>query len=91
MTIETLEAVVTVPESRAVLLQLPPDVKPGRHRIVATIEDATEPAPALKPLAEAFPVIAGASHPFVFPVIPEAQWPDDMPLRREDMYGDDGR
>lgn len=26
-----------------------------------------------------------------FPVISVGKWPDDLSLRREDMYGDDGR
>jgi len=29
--------------------------------------------------------------PFDFPVISVGQWPEDLSLRREDMYGDDGR
>ena len=29
--------------------------------------------------------------PFNFPVMPDAKWPDDLSLRREDTYGDDGR
>lgn len=29
--------------------------------------------------------------PFDFPVISVGQWPEGLSLRREDMYGDDGR
>jgi len=29
--------------------------------------------------------------PFDFPVISVGPWPRDLSLRREDMYGDDGR
>ncbi|HEY5603195.1 MAG TPA: DUF2281 domain-containing protein [Gammaproteobacteria bacterium] len=29
--------------------------------------------------------------PLDFPVISVGQWPEDMSLSREDMYGDDGR
>ena len=29
--------------------------------------------------------------PLDFPVISVGQWPEDLSLRREDMYGDDGR
>jgi hypothetical protein len=29
--------------------------------------------------------------PFDFPVISVGQWPEDLSLRREDLYGDDGR
>lgn len=79
MAIKTVDTFVTVPADRAVTLQLPPDVTTGPHRIIAIIEEPTGEATAPKPKE------------FVFPVIPEAQWPADMPLRREDLYGDDGR
>jgi len=29
--------------------------------------------------------------PLDFPVISVGQWPEDLSLRREDIYGDDGR
>lgn len=29
--------------------------------------------------------------PLGFPVISVGKWPEDLSLRREDMYGDDGR
>ncbi len=29
--------------------------------------------------------------PLDFPVISVGKWPEDLSLRREDMYGDDGR
>ena len=29
--------------------------------------------------------------PLDFPVISVGEWPEDLSLRREDMYGDDGR
>lgn len=31
------------------------------------------------------------NQPFDFPVISVGHWPEDLSLRREDMYGDDGR
>lgn len=31
------------------------------------------------------------SEPLAFPVISVGKWPEDLSLRREDMYGDDGR
>lgn len=33
----------------------------------------------------------GPSEPLAFPVISVGTWPEDLSLRREDMYGDDGR
>lgn len=34
---------------------------------------------------------ATPSESFDFPVIRVGQWPDDLSLNREEMYGDDGR
>ena len=79
MAIKTLDTVVTVPEDRAVMLQLPPDVATGQQRIIAIIEEPAEPQAPTKSLAEEFPVFPGG------------KWPDEVSLRREDMYGDDGR
>ena len=79
MAICTVEAVVVIGDDRKLVLQLPPDVTTGRHRIVATVEE--EPA-----------CLSGdALRDWSFPVIAEAQWSDDMPLSRDQMYGDDGR
>lgn len=79
MTIKTVDTVVTVPENRTVTLQLPPEVGTGPHRILVVIEEETSAASE------------GTPKEFVFPVIPDAQWPEEMPMRREDLYGDDGR
>ncbi len=79
MVIKTVDTFVTVPEDRTVMLQLPPDVTTGPHRIIAITEETSEASVPMKSLADAFPVI------------PEAQWPEGLSLRREDMYGDEGR
>ncbi|MCP4286794.1 MAG: DUF2281 domain-containing protein [Gammaproteobacteria bacterium] len=34
---------------------------------------------------------ASPRKPLDFPVISVGKWPEDLSLRREDMYGDDGR
>jgi len=33
----------------------------------------------------------GPRRPLDFPVISVGKWPEDLSLRREDLYGDDGR
>ena len=76
----TIEAIVEIAEDRKLIVQLPPDVPLGRHRVVAVLDEATE-CPADSP----------QNGTWAFPVLEEAQWPEDMPLTREDMYGDDGR
>jgi hypothetical protein len=73
----TIETVVTVEPDGKLVLQLPPGIAPGEHRIVLVIEE--QPV-----LVEKRPVID-------FPVIDVGEWPEDLPLRREDMYGDFGR
>jgi hypothetical protein len=81
MAIRTIEAVVEIDEDRKLIVQLPPDVPTGRHRVVAVLDEAE----AGSPEAEAS---AGA---WAFPILEQARWPADMPLTREQMYGDDGR
>jgi hypothetical protein len=34
---------------------------------------------------------AKGKKPLAFPVVSVGEWPADLSLRREDMYGDDGR
>lgn len=42
-------------------------------------------------VARAQPPRSAAREPLDFPVISVGEWPEDLSLRREDMYGDDGR
>jgi hypothetical protein len=64
-------------EHRATI-QLPEDVAPGEHRVVVVIEEQAIKEFASRSLAD-------------FPVIDVGPWPEGLSLRREDMYGDDGR
>jgi hypothetical protein len=75
----TVDTVVVIEDDRKLVLQLPPDVTTGRHRVVAMVEEAPATASA-ETFAE-----------WSFPVTADAEWPDDMPLSRDLMYGDDGR
>ncbi len=68
---------VVVAQDRTVTLQLPPDVAPGPHRVTLYVASpATEPT---------------RRPPLQLPVIHLPDWSDTSTLRREDMYGDDGR
>lgn len=82
MALRTIDTVVNIDEDRRLIVQLPTDVPTGRHRIVAVLDEATETsgAPSGSPGEE-----------WSFPIIPDAQWPEDMPLTREEMYDDSGR
>jgi len=68
---------VTVPVDRRLIVQLPEDVEPGE----ATITIIPRRQPKSKTESE-----------FDFPTLHLKEWPKDWgTLRREDMYGDDGR
>lgn len=71
---------VTVPPDRRLAEQLPEDIEPGDVRLLVI------QAPKLddKNVDEADPL------PWL-PRLHLKEWPDDFPMRREDMYGDDGR
>jgi hypothetical protein len=73
----TIETTATVSDDRVLTVKVPSDVPPGEHKVVVVIdEEAVEKR--TRPLLD-------------FPVISMGSWPDDLSLRREDMYGEDGR
>ena len=74
---KTIELTATVGPDRTLTIQLPPDVTPGEHRVVVVIEETITPR-APRPALN-------------FPVHDVGPWPENLSLRREDMYGDDGR
>jgi hypothetical protein len=73
----TVETTVTVAEDGTLVLWLPPDIEPGRHRVVVVIEEHRMPSD--EDLLDDLPS---------FDVGP---WPADLSLRREDMYDNWGR
>lgn len=76
---KTIEALAAVTPDHKLLIQVqvPPEVIPGEHRVVVMIEENL--LPVSKP------------ERWDFPVIDVGPWPENLSLRREDMYGDDGR
>jgi hypothetical protein len=74
----TIETTVTVTADGKITLQLPPDIPPGEHQIVLIIDENLVENKTKHP-------------PLSFPVIHVGYWPDNLSLRREDMYGDWGR
>ena len=58
-------------------MRIPPSILPGKHRVVIVIEE--EPASRQK------------KGTLKFPVDHYGPWPGNLSLRREEMYGDDGR
>ena len=74
---KTIETTATVSAEGTLTVRVPPDIRPGEHRVVLVIEE--EPAGEVE------------AHPFDFPVDDWGSWPEGLSLRREDMYGDWGR
>ncbi len=72
----TIETHGTVTPDGRLSVRLPATVEPGEHRVVVIEERLS--APQGHPPAD-------------FPVVDLGPWPPDLPLRREDMYGDGGR
>ena len=73
-----IEAELKVTEAGKGLVTLPPDIEPGEHKVTITMEDKPQtPTQTHKPIE--------------FLVLHVDEWPEGLSLRREDMYGDDGR
>jgi hypothetical protein len=74
---KTIETTVLVTPEGTVTLQLPEDIAPGEHRIVVVIDEQ--------------PIVREKRPPLKFPEDRYGPWPEDLSLRREDMYGEWGR
>jgi hypothetical protein len=79
---KTIETIATVTADGKITVQLPPDIPAGEHRVVVMIDE--QPLPKKTQTKE-------KRLPLDFPVIHVGSWPENLSLRREDMYGDDGR
>jgi hypothetical protein len=79
---KTIETIATVTADGKITVQLPPDIPAGEHRVVVMIDE--QPLPKKTETKE-------KPLPLDFPVIHVGSWPENLSLRREDMYGDDGR
>jgi hypothetical protein len=74
---KTIETTATVSAGGTLTVLVPPDIRPGEHRVVLIIDEE--------------PVGEREAYPFDFPVDDLGPWPEGLSLRREDMYGDWGR
>lgn len=75
----TIRTRVRVDASRRLTLQLPDDVAPGEHDVTVIVDASSEST------------VTAPRPPLNFPVDDLGPWPKGLSLRREDMYGDDGR
>jgi len=73
----TIETTATVTNDGKMTVQVPSDIPEGEHRIVVVIEEQ--------------PVKKGKRPPLDFPVISVGSWPENLSLRRVDMYDEWGR
>ena len=70
-----LEVTITVEHDGTMPKQSPVGLPPGTHAAVLVVNELVPARPPKPP----------------FPVIEVGPWPTDLSLRREDLYGDDGR
>jgi hypothetical protein len=73
----TIETRAQVGDDRKLVVQLPPDVAPGEHRVVVVIEE--------------IPATPRTCEPLRFPGYDVDLIDPNFKFRREDLYGDDGR
>jgi hypothetical protein len=73
----TIETTALVTNDGKVSLQVPSDIPQGEYRAVLVIEDK--------------PVKKEKRPPLDFPVMSVGAWPENLSLRREDMYDKWGR
>ena len=75
----TIETTAVIEPDGKLILQLPPDIPPGEHRIVLVIDETAVSLPDT-PMP-----------PLQLQVFDWPNWPDEATFRREDIYDDDGR
>jgi hypothetical protein len=73
---KTIDTMIEVDEQRKATIQLPADVKPGTYRAVLVVEGQAS---------------AMARAPLTFSAHDVGPWPQGFTVRREEIYGDDGR
>ena len=73
----TIETTATVTNDGKMTVQVPSDIPEGEHRIVVVIEEQ--------------PVKKEKRPPLDFPVISVGSWPENLSLRRVDIYDEWGR
>ncbi len=69
----TIETTVVIKPNGKLILQLPLSIPPGEHRVVVVIEEQ--------------PILKKQPRPD-FPVIDVGVWPENLSLRRKDLYNE---
>ena len=74
---KTMETTAIVTPAGTGTMQVPSDIPPGEYRVVLVIDEQ--------------PIIREKCPLLKFPVDRYGPWPEDLSLRRENMFGDWGR
>ncbi|MBD2773109.1 hypothetical protein [Iningainema tapete] len=74
---KTLQTTAKITASGELTVNIPGNMPEGEYQVVLVIEER--------------PIEKEKSRLQDFPVISIGSWPENFSLRREDMYGDDGR
>jgi len=77
--LKNLSLLVKVPDDRRVVVQFPDDIPPGEVRLSLFIHEGSGQATPSQPRT------------LKLPELHFERWPEDFPLRRSDLYDDDGR
>lgn len=77
---KSMQTIATVSVDGKLIVQLPPSIPPGEHRVLLVIDDGAGPSKARIP-----------KPPLALNVLRWEAWPADSTFRREDIYGDEGR
>ena len=76
----SLSLLVNVPDDRRVVVQLPEDIPPGEVRLSLFIHEGSD--------GKAKP---GQPRTLKLPELHFESWPENFPLRRSELYDDEGR
>lgn len=79
---KTIQTIATVTKDGKITAQLSVDIPEGEHQVVIVIDEQPLTEKALE---------TQKRPPLKFPVDNYGVWPENLSLRREDMYGDWGR
>jgi hypothetical protein len=77
---KSMQTTATVSVDGRLIVQLPPSIPPGEHRVLLVFDDGTGPSKARIP-----------KPPLALNVLKWEAWSADSTFRRENLYGDEGR
>lgn len=75
---KTIETIAVIGEDRKLTVQLPPEIAPGPHQIVLVVDAPSRDAPQTWTIDD-------------WPIHDAALLDSGFTMRREELYGDDGR